>query len=76
MNLKGKGIEKTFPNAGHELIKLLKGLLEFNPFMRLTAAEALKSPVFDKIRVPYFERPSPVQIKQAIHDPETFRYDD
>ena len=49
-----------FCKANPELIDLLKGMLEFNPYFRLTAEDALKSKVFDKIRQPYFEKPCPI----------------
>lgn len=58
------------------MIDLLKGLLEFNPYFRLTAKEALKSPVFDSIRVPYYELPSTSKITQNINGPNCFSYDD
>jgi serine/threonine protein kinase len=49
-------LSSMYPNVSKKLIELLKGLLEFNPNMRLTAEEALKNPIFDKIRVPFYEK--------------------
>ena len=38
-------------------------MLEFNPHVRLTASEALASPLFDQIRQPYFEQNSKGKVK-------------
>lgn len=54
---------------------LLKQMLEFNPKFRITAKQALKSPVFDDIREPYFEQPCSKPIMQEIHDPKSFCYE-
>ena len=55
-------LEKIFPSASPDAISLLKGLLEFNPHFRLSAKEALQSPLFDKIRQKHFEQPCPIKI--------------
>lgn len=53
VNTKERGSFKTvFPQTSEGLIDLLTGMLEYNPCFRMTAAECLKSKVFDKIRVP------------------------
>ena len=44
-----------FPKVSKDLLDLLMGMLEFNPYFRITAQEALKNKVFDKIRQPIFE---------------------
>ena len=50
---KYKGDFKSqFPHTSDGLVDLLKGMLEYNPCFRLTAAECLKKKIFDKIRVP------------------------
>lgn len=49
-------LSQLFPASNPELIKLLKGMLEFNPHLRLTAKEALKFKVFDDIRSPHYEQ--------------------
>ena len=51
--------KQVFPEISEGLIDLLTGMLEYNPCFRMTAAECLKSKVFDKIRVPQFEKPAP-----------------
>ena len=43
-------LDKMFPNANNETMTLLKGLLEINPYFRLSAKEAINSQVFDQIR--------------------------
>ena len=58
------------------MIKLLRGLLEFNPLMRLTAKDALKSKVFDDIRCPQIEVGSYKKIKQEINEVDSFDYED
>ena len=50
-------------------------MLEFNPHFRLTAAEALKSPAFDNIRISEFEKPSSKQINLGIFAPEFYNYE-
>lgn len=49
----------TFPKTSDGLLDLLTGMLEYNPCFRITAAECLKSKIFDSIRVPQFEKPAP-----------------
>lgn len=49
MTLKPK-LLSYFPHADPEILKVLKGLLEFNPHFRMTAKEALKSKFFDNVR--------------------------
>lgn len=62
--LSGKSkLRQLFPNTDPELFKILKGLLEFNPHLRLTAKQALQSRLFDDMRSPEYERPSSIKIK-------------
>ena len=51
-------LEALFPSADSAMMNLLKGLLEFNPYLRLSAKQALQSPLFDRIRNTYYEKPS------------------
>lgn len=48
-------MKELFLNLDAELFKILKGLLEFNPYLRLTAKQALQSKYFDDIRCPKLE---------------------
>ena len=62
-------LDAIFPNTDPELIKLLKGFLEFNPYLRLSAKDALESKVFDFMRKSEFEKPSLNIIKLKINTP-------
>ena len=44
------------------LVELLRSMIEFNPFLRASPSECLKSPFFDPIRVPQLEMPAPQKI--------------
>ena len=44
--------KKLFSKTSDGLVDILTGMLEYNPCFRMTAAECLKSKVFDSIRVP------------------------
>lgn len=43
-------------------ISLIKDMLQFNPYYRISAKEALAHPLFDKVRHKHFEKPCTVQI--------------
>ena len=64
-----------FKHVSPALTKILKGMLEFNPYFRLTVDQALESAVFDKIREPHFEQPCPVRIKHKIFEDGAFDYE-
>ena len=64
-----------FKGVDPDLLKLLKGLLEFNPYFRVSAKEALKSKIFDRIRVPFFEQPCPVKVDLKVNQPHMFDYE-
>lgn len=67
--------KKEFPFTTPEILDILQSMLEFNPNFRGTAAELLKSKVFDKIRKPEMEVSAPFQIKLAIDEAGAFDYD-
>ena len=50
-------------------------MLEFNPYFRLTAEEALKCKVFDSIRVNQFEEPSPIKLSIDAFKADSFNYE-
>lgn len=60
---KVKSFEERYPHTSKGLIQVLKDLLEFNPYFRPSAAEIIKSPIFDEIRVPALENIRPSIIK-------------
>ena len=55
--------DELFPDIDNELLRLLKGFLEFNPHLRLSAKEALQSKIFDSIRCPILEHSSKKRIQ-------------
>ena len=50
-------LEKLLPNVNKDLVSLVKRMLEFNPYFRIKASDALKNKAFDSIRVPHYEQP-------------------
>ena len=64
-----------FPSVPNNCISLLRGLLEFNPHFRLSAKDALKSTLFDNIRIKHFEQPCQIQINQNIYTEGAYDYD-
>ena len=68
-------LDKLFPSAPAESLALLNGLLEFNPFYRLSAKDALQSPLFDNIRQRHFEKPCAIQINQKIYREDAYDYE-
>ena len=50
-------------------------MLEFNPYFRLSAKEALKSPIFDKIRVSEYEEECSIKFRQKFNSGSTFDYE-
>ena len=57
-----KSLAKRFDKSSPELVELLQKMLVINPYFRSSAAELLKLPLFDKIRVPNLEAPAPKQL--------------
>ena len=48
-------LRSIFSHTSDGLFDLLEGLLTYNPSLRLTAKECLRSPIFDSIRVKDYE---------------------
>lgn len=55
--------------------KLLRDMLEYNPFFRHSAKECLQNPIFDEIRVPALERDAPEHIVVDIDEQLPIDYD-
>jgi len=55
-SIKNYSLGMCFSHINHQLVTLLEDILKFNPDQRLSAKEALKSPVFDDIRVRRLEQ--------------------
>lgn len=49
-----------------DIKNLIKGMLQFNPFMRLSAKEILSNPYFDDIRIPMNEESAAYKLKFEI----------
>lgn len=69
-------LDRLFPDTDPELVALLKGFLQFNPVMRLTAKDALKSKLFDSFRYSTLEQPSKKKITQKMNAAGVFDYED
>ena len=50
-------------------------MLQFNPYMRLSAKEILANPYFNDIRIPMNEESSPSKFKFDIDQADSFDYD-
>ena len=57
---------KIFPTGNVEIVNLLTQMLQINPYFRPSAADCLKSPVFDKIRLQQIESLEPDFIECSI----------
>ena len=55
-----------FSETSKDLTEVMQKMLEFNPFKRFSANSLLKSPVFDSIRKPELEKPSPIKFDLDI----------
>jgi len=67
-------LKKKFQYSSKDIRALLTEMLEFNPFFRSSAAECLKNPVFDSIRVPALELPAKVQVQLDIDTIDAYDY--
>lgn len=65
---------KHFPATSKDLVDLLRGMLEYNPHFRLTAAECLESPVFNGIRQEECEKPAPNKINLKVYEAGAYDY--
>ena len=57
-----------------DLLHLLKGLTEFNPFFRFSAREAMKSKYFDDIRIPKIEKACSSKVQLKVDEDGVFDY--
>ena len=56
-------------------MELLEGMLTYNPSLRPTTKELLRSPIFDSIRIPEYEKPSPLTCDLKIYQEGIYDYD-
>lgn len=52
LKTKTNTLDELYPDVNKDLVALVKRMLEFNPFFRISAADALKNKIFNGIRVP------------------------
>lgn len=69
-------LRELFPDVDHRLLDLLTSMLEFNPYLRITARDALKNKIFDQIRRPFFEQPCNSPLKHELEDLDQYDYDE
>ena len=65
---------EEFKDVSPELLKILRNLLELNPYYRKSVSELLKSPLFDKIRVPSLEQPAEGIINLKVDQMDAYDY--
>ena len=56
-------------------MNLLESMLTYNPSLRLTTQECLRSPIFDNIRIKEYEQVSPININLRIYEEGVYDYD-
>lgn len=64
-----------FAKSSPDMIKILEGMLEYNPFFRSTASELLTNKFFDDIRIPGLEKASKTKIKLNFDDAQIYDYE-
>ena len=67
-------LEEKFPKTNAGILRLLKDMLEFNPFFRPTAKECLQNKIFDNIRVAGLEVSAPFKINIDV-DRNEYKFD-
>ena len=71
----GQSLKTLLPKCKDEqLLALLRHLLTLNPYERWSAAEALKSPIFDEIRNKNAEKSSKLKVQLDIDQDSAFDY--
>ena len=71
----GQSLKTLLPKCEDEqLLALLRHLLTLNPYERWSAAEALKSPIFDEIRNKNAEKSSKLKVQLDIDQDAAFDY--
>ena len=63
-----------FEKADPQAVSLLNQMLQFNPYLRISAKDALSHPLFDKVRHAHFEKPCPVKINQKLYSEDAYDY--
>jgi len=63
-----------FTKSQSEIPNLLQGLLEFNPFFRVSARAALQLPMFDGVRLSKLEAPPSAKVALRVDRDGVFSY--
>ena len=66
----------SLPHTPDEMKTILASLLEFNPYFRSSAREAIKHPIFDDIRILNNEKHAPSKLNLSVDTDEAFNYDE
>ena len=61
-------LSEKFPNASKEALRLLEGMLEFNPYFRYNLQECLEHPYFNDVRQSDKETVADKEIRLEIQD--------
>ena len=79
-NIQDKSLEapdymfkELFPHSNPALVQLLEEMFTFNPYMRPTAKQLLKSKVFQNIRQSELEKPAPYKFVISADKSEEFK---
>lgn len=72
-----QGLRQLYPHVDNDgFFELLEGMLQYNPALRITAAECLRHKIFDSLRVPQHEQPAPAQVQMPIYADGSYDYDE
>ena len=67
-------MKQKFPATTTELIEILENLLRFNPELRGSSQQILRSKYFNDMRDESYEKPAKAQVKIDIDEDEEFDY--
>lgn len=69
-------LRSMFRHTSSGLMDLLEDMLTYNPSLRRTTQECLRSPIFDHIRIKEYEKHSPISINLKIYEEGGYDYDE
>ena len=68
-------LDKIFPDIDPILIEMLKDMLQVNPYMRPSASELLKHPIFDSMRFKDLEKGCQSKIELEVDSDQSYDYE-
>lgn len=68
-------LDKIFPDIDPILIEMLKDMLQVNPYMRPSASELLKHPIFDSIRFKVLEKGCQNKVELEVDSDQSYDYE-